>query len=291
MKILMKIIFISCVLSICMGCTNQIDKNNQSSNQNSVSESKIKLKSSVSGAEITAIEATEALASANKTDKKVNKPLEGLTVCVDAGHGITARKSIKEPIAPGTDIMKTAIASGTRGVSTNETEEKINLKVSIKLKKKLSDKGAKIVMVRESDRCDLTNVERAKFWNSSCADITVRIHCNGINNSKVSGILMMIPGEKYIKDEGILGRSSKAGQYILDGVLKYTKARSRGILKSNEMTGFNWSQIPVVLLEMGFMTNPAEDILLNTDQYQEKIVEGITEGLERYNKELKSKGK
>ncbi len=215
--------------------------------------------------------------------KEIKLPLEGLTICIDAGHGnVTKATNLKEPIAPGSDIMKAAVATGTSGVSTKITEASLNLTVSKKLKKALTDKGANILMIREADNCNLTNVERTKLWNSSGADLTIRIHANGINDSSVSGILMMVPGNKYIKDKEMIDKSKLFGQYILNGVLKYTKAKSRGTVMSDELTGFNWSEIPVVLLEMGFMTNPKEDELLNTDSYQDKIVTGIVEGVEKY---------
>ncbi len=226
---------------------------------------------------------TSRSTSMHKTGEKIKLPLEGLTICIDAGHGKTDRTAnLKEPIAPGSDIMKAAIASGTSGVATKITEASLNLSVSKKLEKALSEKGANILMIRENEYCDLTNVERTEIWNSSGADLTIRIHANGLNDNTVSGVLMMVPGNKYIKNDEMLQKSTLIGQYVLEGVLKHTKAKSRGTVVSNELTGFNWSKIPVVLLEMGFMTNPEEDKLLNSDSYQNKIVTGIVEGIEKY---------
>jgi len=305
MKNCIKVISIAIALSIFAGCTSQKQELNT---ENSMNELVIGLSTSkaVGGSEattnilstsasstskpITNTPATNTPAdttTAKKDTDKGKKPLEGLTICIDAGHGKTTKSNNKkEPIAPGSKIMKAATASGTSGVYTKISEESLNLTVSMKLKKALSEQGAKIIMIRETSKCDLTNVERTKLWNSSGADLTIRIHANGINDSKVSGVLMMIPGDKYIKDKEILENSARAGQYILDGVLKNTKAKSRGTIKSTELTGFNWSEIPVLLLEMGFMTNPQEDKLLNSDAYQNKIVLGIVEGLEKYQNNL-----
>lgn len=218
------------------------------------------------------------------TKDKETKPLVGLTVCIDPGHGILTKKVKKtEPLAPGSKVMKAATASGTTGVVTKVTEESLNLTVSLKLKKVLADKGAKVIMVRETHTCNMTNVERTDFWNKSGADLTIRIHANGSDSRKASGVLMMVPGDKYIKDKDLLLKSAKAGEYIMEGVLKNTKTKSAGTIKSTDLTGFNWSKIPVMLLEMGFMTNPEEDRLLNSDSYQNKIVTGIVEGVEKYN--------
>lgn len=223
-------------------------------------------------------------------DKEVqtvsSTPLKDFTVCIDPGHGKnTVDKKQTEPIAPGIKIQKSAVASGTEGVATGVTEADLNLTVSKKLRESLKQKGAKVIMVRETEVCGLTNVERAKLWNSSNVDLTIRIHGNGTNDSSVSGVLMMVPGNKYIKDTELLKKSKKAGVLILAGVLESTKAKSKGIQETSEMTGFNWSKVPVTLLEMGFMTNPEEDRLLNTDAYQNKMVAGITEGLIKYVKE------
>lgn len=218
------------------------------------------------------------------TKDKETKPFDGLTVCIDPGHGILTKKVKKtEPLAPGSKVMKAATASGTTGVVTKVTEESLNLTVSLKLKKVLADKGAKVIMVRETHTCNMTNVERTNFWNKSGADLTIRIHANGSDSRKASGVLMMVPGDKYIKDKDLLLKSAKAGEYIMEGALKNTKAKSAGTVKSTDLTGFNWSKIPVMLLEMGFMTNPEEDRLLNSDSYQNKIVTGIVEGVEKYN--------
>ncbi len=213
-------------------------------------------------------------------------PLKGLTVCIDAGHGKTSGANKEtEPIAPGVEIQKAAIASGTTGIATGVSEASLNLSVAKKLRDSLEQNGAKVVMVRETEVCGLTNVERAKFWNSSKVDLTIRIHGNGSTDRSVSGVLMMIPGDKYIKDTELLRNSRKAGELVLASVLEHTKANSRGIQETAELTGFNWSRVPVILLEMGFMTNPEEDKRLSTEEYQNKMVTGITEGLIKYVKE------
>ena len=65
-------------------------------------------------------------------------------------------------------------------------------------------------------------------------------------------------------------------------------AKSRGVVERNDLTGFNWSKVPVILIEMGFMTNPTEDIILNTNEYQGDIVDGIVDGVSSYYTTLES---
>ncbi|PYG85827.1 N-acetylmuramoyl-L-alanine amidase [Ruminiclostridium sufflavum DSM 19573] len=276
---------------VCTACTlqsqrltSEADGNEEASQPASVRREPLSPEASLKPSQVSSeANISQPSVSSKAVKKEEKQPLDGLTVCIDAGHGRNSNAADKkEPVAPGSDIMKAAFASGTSGVSTKISEASLNLIVSKKLKKVLTDKGADIIMIREDERCDLTNVDRAKLWNSSGADLAIRIHANGINDSKVSGVLMMVPGNKYIKDRDMLDKSALIGQCVLSGVLKYTKAKSRGTVKSNDITGFNWSEIPVALLEMGFMTNPEEDKLLNTEEYQNKIVSGIAEGLEKY---------
>ena len=54
---------------------------------------------------------------------------------------------------------------------------------------------------------------------------------------------------------------------------------NRGVIERSDLTGFNWSKVPVVLIEMGFLSNPEEDNLLNSDSYQEKLAQGLYKGI------------
>jgi N-acetylmuramoyl-L-alanine amidase len=80
----------------------------------------------------------------------------------------------------------------------------------------------------------------------------------------------------------IEARSLDAAEAMRAAVLRATGAADRGIVKRADLTGFNWSKVPSVLIEMGFMSNPIEDEMLATEAYQAKLADGITAGIVAY---------
>lgn len=206
-------------------------------------------------------------------------PLEGKIIVIDAGHGKNSYNK-EEKIAPDSDETKIAFASGTAG--KNQTEEELNLSVALILQKSLEDLGAKVHMTRTAHESDMTNIDRAEFANELGADISVKIHADGSNDGSVHGVSVLVPGSKHISDGELLSESKKAGELVLEGFVDATGAYNRGISVRDDLTGFNWTKVPIILVEMGFMTNPDEDALMESPEYQEKMAGGIARGLLRY---------
>lgn len=213
---------------------------------------------------------------------KPKDPDEKLTVCIDAGHqryGI----SEKEPNGPGSSVMKAKLTSGTRGVSTKIAEYQLNLEVSLLLEQELIARGYNVVMIRRTNDCPLSNAERAQVANDSGADIFVRIHANGSENSAVSGMLTCAPTSKnpYLSD-AVIRESIRLSRAMVDAFCAVTGAKNQGVLSTDTMTGINWCQIPVTIVEMGYMSNPAEDEKMATDAYRALMVQGIADGIDAY---------
>ena len=206
-------------------------------------------------------------------------PLKGKIIVIDAGHGKNSYNK-EEKIAPDSDETKIAFASGTAG--KNQTEEELNLSVALILQKSLEDLGAKVHMTRTAHESDMTNIDRAEFANELGADISVKIQADGSNDGSVHGVSVLVPGSKHISDGELLSESKKAGELVLEEFVDATGAYNRGISVRDDLTGFNWTKKPIILVEMGFMTNPDEDALMESPEYQEKMAGGIARGLLRY---------
>lgn len=65
-------------------------------------------------------------------------------------------------------------------------------------------------------------------------------------------------------------------------MIEETNATNRGIWETDSISGINWCEIPVTIVEMGFMSNPKEDTLMSSDYYQNKLVQGIANGMDKY---------
>jgi len=221
---------------------------------------------------------TPALTAAPVTVPAGSGRLAGLVIGIDPGHQAKGDSS-KEPIAPGSSEMKMKVTWGTQGVATGVAESVVNLQVGLKLQAALAAEGATVVMTRTTQDVNISNAERAQILNNAGCDIGVRLHCNGMDDSSYTGVLMMVPDKKDIADA-----SYAAGKLVLDEILRQTGAKSKGMMVTGTLTGFNWSTIPSILVEMGFMSNPTEDKLLCDSTYQDKIVRGIVDGLILYYK-------
>lgn len=213
--------------------------------------------------------------STSNTDKK-NTPEEKIVV-IDPGHGMNGNKEM-EPISPDSSELKIKDPGGAQGVYTGVPEYKVNLQVAEKLKEKLEAQNIKVVMTKTQDSEDPGNIERADVANNINAALEIRIHCDSAANSSAHGASMLVPGDiGYAKNISSISRNY--GEIILKSLVNSAGMDNRGISVRNDLTGFNWSKVPIVLVEMGFMSNPEEDALLSTDAYQEKLAQGLCDGI------------
>ena len=205
--------------------------------------------------------------------------LSGLVICLDPGHGRT-EKTAQERVSPLSDETKEAYVSGASGSS--QSEQEVNLAVAQLTRIRLEQLGAQVVMTRQTEDATVSNIERAEIANNADTALCIRIHADGADDPSVSGMSMQVPAGSLLGTPEIEAPSAQAAEIILQAVTEATGARSRGLTQRSDLTGFNWSEVPCILLEMGFLSNVQEDALLATDDYRQKIADGIVEGVCRW---------
>ena len=202
--------------------------------------------------------------------------LAGLKIGIDPGHQGRGN-SDREPVAPGSDEMKAKVSSGTSGVSTGIAEYITVLEISLKLREALEQEGCTVYMTRDTHEIDISNKERAEMMNELGVDLALRIHCDGAEDSSANGIGMFVrkTGEKQAESEA-------AAAVLLDKMVEATGAKRRDVYLRDTYTMNNWSVVPCILVECGFMSNPEEDEKLNDPAYQDLLVAGMVEGIAAY---------
>jgi N-acetylmuramoyl-L-alanine amidase len=200
-------------------------------------------------------------------------------IVIDPGHASTTNLE-KEQLAPGSNIMKIKEPGGAQGVITRTPEYVVNMAVAVRLRTLLKAKGYTVIMTKTENKQILGNIARAKVGNDSKADLVIRIHADSNNDSSIMGASMLIPTDSK-NTNPIYKVSKKYGQVVFKNLIENIGMKNRGVVERNDITGFNWSKVPVILVEMGFLSNIEEDKELATGIYQDKLAKALSEGIDK----------
>jgi len=182
--------------------------------------------------------------------------LQGFTIAVDAGHGGSNRG-----------------ASGMTGV----VEKDLNLAMALKLKAAFERAGSAVIMTRTRDQ-SVNNSYRLRRFRESDADLLISIHCNSSRNPMVQGVSTYYRHHAY----------RPLSQYIL------TEMRKLGLADFGNVGGFNFTlnaptELPTALVEVGFLSNPADEERLLDPQFHDEVAGSIVDGVSRFLSEVSSR--
>jgi N-acetylmuramoyl-L-alanine amidase len=198
-------------------------------------------------------------------------------ICLDPGHGTVAAVGRQtEPIGPGSSQLKIKDGGGAAG------EAAVALAIALKTRALLRRDGYRVALTRTGPTYAGGNIERARFCNVRHAALMIRIHADGATDSSSRGIKTLVPALHRDWTDDIYAPSLRAARKVQEAVVTQTGGRNLGLVQRSDLTGFNWANVPAILVECGFMTNSAEGRLLRSAPYQLKIARGLVAGAEAF---------
>jgi N-acetylmuramoyl-L-alanine amidase len=198
-------------------------------------------------------------------------------VCLDPGHGtLPAVARQTEPIGPGSTVRKIKDGGGAPG------EAPVALAIAFRTRALLQRDGYRVAMTRTGPNYAGGNIARARFCNVRRAALMIRIHADGSSDSAQHGVKTLVPALRRGWTDDIYAQSVRAGRKVQAAVVRATGAKDIGLIPRSDLTGFNWANVPAILVETGFMTSPTEGRLLRTRAYQLKVARGLTAGAEAF---------
>lgn len=172
-------------------------------------------------------------------------------------------------------------------------EKDLNLQVSRKLRKRLEELGYTVLTSRDSD-VDVDFVtERSRMVNKTNADFFISIHFNATGNDTTLNLGIQTYSYKEDADypskinqywhnnPDRMSESNRLAADLHSSLLTETGARDAGLLQAT-FAVLRETAKPAVLLELGYMDNPEENQRIRSEQYQDKLVEGIIKGIQKY---------
>jgi N-acetylmuramoyl-L-alanine amidase len=220
-------------------------------------------------------EAALALAAATS-------PAPCTRIVIDPGHDRLPNFTL-EPLGPKSHTLVLKDGGGVFGIRSHVPSSRVNLKIALRLRDLLRKDGYCVTMTRtRQGGVSMGNVARARIANKAHAALFVRIHCDGSGNHSRHGTTTFYPAFHKGWTDDVLPASKNAAKLIQGSLAKALGSSDLGTSARKDVTGFNWSNVPVVLTEVGFMTNPGEDRLLTTDSYKARAAQGIADGILKF---------
>jgi N-acetylmuramoyl-L-alanine amidase len=198
-------------------------------------------------------------------------------VCLDPGHGTPPSIGRQtEPIGPGSQTLKIKDGGGASGEAT------VALAIAKRTRALLLQRGYRVAMTRTGPVFRYGNggnISRAQFCNRRHAALMLRIHADGSTNASLHGFQTLYPAFHRGWTNDIYVASLRAARAVQSAAVRSTRATNLGLVPRGDLTGFNWANVPAILVETGFLTNARERRLLQSSAYEWKVARGLAAGV------------
>lgn len=228
-------------------------------------------------------EPTETLApTETPTPEPTQAPVSGgHKVAIDPGQQKKQMKE-EEPIGPGASSTTAKMSWGATSTTTGKREYEWTLLFGNRLRAELEARGYEVIMTREKADVEISNAERSKFVNESGAEVYISLQADAASNTEAKGIYTQIPSKNNPFVSGLYDDCKRLAKGLQNALIKETGTKDRGVQENDKLPTINYSEVPVAILQLGFMTNTEEDTNLWSEEYQDKMIKAICDGIDSY---------
>ncbi len=283
-KIMFCIVAILLVITIVLGIMTAVKDSKENKNNNQ----------GISSTTVTPIPtqpvSPTAGADATITPEPTETPTpEPTAVPVTGGHKIAldpgqqkSQMTEEEPVGPGASAMTAKMSYGATSTTTGKREYEWSLIFTQRLKTELEARGYEVVLTREENDVKISNAERAKLANESGAELYLSIQADAASNKDAKGIYTQIPSQSNAFVGNLHADCKRLAKEIQNNLIAETGTKDRGVQENDKVAAINYSEMPVAVLQLGFMSNKEEDTNLWSEEYQDRMIKAICDGIDTY---------
>ena len=283
-KIMFCIVAILLVITVVLGIMTAVkdSKENKDKTQN-ITSTTLTPGPTQSAGQTTAPSATP---SPEPTETPTPEPTEapvtgGHKIAIDPGQQ-KSQMTEEEPVGPGASATTAKMSYGATSTTTGKREYEWSMEFAKRLEAELIARGYEVVLTREENDVKISNAERAKFVNESGAEIYLSIQADAASNKDAKGIYTQIPSQSNAFVGNMYSDCKRLAKEIQNNLIAETGAKDRGVQENDKVAAINYSEVPVAVLQLGFMSNVEEDTNLWSESYQDKMIKAICDGIDTY---------
>lgn len=208
--------------------------------------------------------------------------MDDTVIVLDPSRQECAISAEEEAIGPGASEEKHKYTKNGQGAYSGQSEADLCLQVAKKARDELQDKGYKVFLTREDNDTLLSNTERSQIANKYKADVFVRINANSDKNGEKNGSFCIIPSEDNPYVSSMYGECRRLAESLIGTYCEETGMANGGCMERDDNIGINWSNMPVTVLELGYLTNQSDDYKMEKENFRDQMAEGLAKGIVKY---------
>jgi N-acetylmuramoyl-L-alanine amidase len=208
-------------------------------------------------------------------------PLSGRTICIDPGNQAKLASSTGDWVDPSLSRRENPEVD-VNGAASGNPEQLVNLDIAERLKGLLEKDGMRVVMTRTTGDVDLSSTARADIAANAASDLLVSIHvANSNTDPAASGTAVYYPSRNTWTDP-FYENSKEAALFVGGDLARELGMHDRGVSPRDDLAIFNWSKVPAIRVEVGYMSNPEDDRSLSRVDFRQKAAWALRDGIVKY---------